>query len=123
VSQKPTLILKQLTTIEQRVDIAIPADNPVIRGHITCDFVVRSKEAFRELSGKGLSDEEYIRAICSNIRGLASPDTGELLDGEAALQEAISGIWSAFLIPGIARRYGEQFAEASAKNSGPLSRR
>lgn len=116
------LVLKKAATVAIRVDIAIPPEDPIIKGFLMCDAVVRGRKELEELQGK-LESGEYAddAALLRNgeiftaIHGLAVDDSGEL-EPAAAMKEVLEGQWSVYLTTALLRRYFEHFREAGAKN-------
>ncbi|MGQ0529987.1 MAG: hypothetical protein ACT4PG_09280 [Panacagrimonas sp.] len=108
---------KKVETFSKKIDIAIPPENPVIKGHITVDFKVKSKTEIAELSERGLPDEEYIPEILDGVHGLGHPETDEELTGSAAVQELLTGRYSMYLVPAVVATYFEQYGEARRGNS------
>lgn len=111
-------IRKKVDTFGRRIELAIPPENPQVTGHIDVDYRVRSKAEVKELSERGLTDEEYIREIVSGVRGLGN-EAGEDISGDAAITEVLSGHFSMWLVPAIVSTYFEQYAEARRGNSKP----
>lgn len=108
---------KKIETFSREIQLAIPPSNPQITGFITVEYKVRSKAEVKELSERGLQDEEYIREIVAAVHGLGHPETDEELKGEAALNEVLNGHYSMYLVPAVVTTYFEQFAEARRGNS------
>lgn len=109
--------LKKVETFARKVELAIPPDQPEIIGYITVDYRLRSKAQIKELSERNLTDEEYLPEIVAGIRGLGHPESGEELQGQAALDEALNGHYSMYLVGAIVGAYFEQFGEARRGNS------
>lgn len=110
-------IKKIIDTFQMKVHIAIPAENPLIEGFITVDYAVLSPDERDDLNKQKLSDEEYFKRLVKGIHGLGSPDTGEALAGEAAIQEVLKGKYALYLRTAILERYWEQYGEALQGNS------
>jgi hypothetical protein len=121
------LTLKAISTVELRVDIAIPPENPVIKGFLTCDAVVRSKAQMQELTerienGDFASDSQVLidGDLYRNIRGLVNTE-GKELSGADAVKECTEGPFGMYLTQALVKKYFTHFGEAQAKNS-PRSR-
>lgn len=119
-----SLVLKKIDTVELKVEIAIPPENPVIKGFITCDAVVRSKAEMKALSekleeGEFTSDAELLTKgdLYRDIRGLTNTDGKELKTFEDALQEVTEGKYSVYLTTALVRKYFGHTQDAQSKNS------
>lgn len=110
-------VKKKVETFSRKIDIAIPPENPMIRGHIDVDYFIRSKPEVKELSELGLSDEEYLPRIAKDIRGLGGDKPEDALAGEAAFTEVLAGPYSMYLVPAIVGAYFDQYGEARRGNS------
>lgn len=113
-----TLQLKQVSTFELRVDIAIPPEKPQVRGHFFVDALPRTRDEVKKLQDRGLSDEEYLREIAHDIRGLGDA-SGAALVGDAAFKAVLDGEYGMYLLPAIIGAYFEHFGEARRKNALP----
>lgn len=111
-SQDVTFIQKEVETFELKIELAIPPEKPQMRGYITVDAIPRTKEEVRALSKEDLSDEDYLRRIAVNIRGLEQT-------GDAAFVEVTTGKLSMWILPAIITAFFEQFGEARRKNALP----
>ena len=115
---------KPIGTIPLKINIAIPPENPTIKGHFTGHARVRSKkenkallEKFQDFTGDGDSDEELVRELYEGFSGLGD-DAGQELTGEAAFDAVLKGPLSAYLMPAVVQAYYEQYGEARLGNSG-----
>lgn len=110
--------LKQVNTFEIRIDLAIPPEKPVMRGHIFVDAIPRTREQVKDLADRGLSDEEYLREIAHDIRGLGDSE-GNAITGDAAFKEVLDGKFGMYLLPAVIGAYFESFGQARRKNALP----
>lgn len=133
-----SLILKAIDTVEVRVEVAIPPENPQIRGFLLCDAVIRSKEDMRKLQeqleagdfdgdadilvnapapldkdGKSIGD----KGLFKDIRGLVNTEGKSLESYDEALREVTEGRYSVYLTSALVRKYFAHMQEAPAKNS------
>lgn len=116
------LKLKAIETVELRVDIAIPPENPEIRGYLTCTAVVRSKAQMQELSsrienGDFESDAQILNEgdLYREIKGLQASD-GKDLVGREAFKECTEGPFGMYLTQALVKKYFSHFGEAQAGN-------
>lgn len=109
-------IKKVIETFKQDVHVAIPPENPVIEGYITVHYRVKSKDEVAELNARNLTDEDYFKIIVDRIDGMGGDD-GNPLAGDAAIEEALHGKYSMYLVPAIVRKYWSQYNEALQGNS------
>jgi len=130
-----SLILKAIDTVEVKVEIAIPPENPQIRGFLLCDAVIRSKEDMRKLQeqleagdfdgdadilvnapapldkdGKSIGD----KGLFKDIRGLVNTEGKSLETYDEALR---GGRYSVYRTTALVRKYFAHMQEAPAKNS------
>jgi hypothetical protein len=108
---------KKVETFTKHIDLAIPPEDPQVKGYITVDYKTRTKAEVMELGERGLSDEEYIHEIVADVHGLGHPETDEELAGQAAINEVLTGQFSMWLVPAIVHTYFEQYNEARRGNS------
>lgn len=113
-----TFPIKKVDTIEIKIDLAIPPENPVIKGQIAVDCFLLPKDKVKELLESGLDDADFLPKIAKAIRGLGN-ESGPI-EGKAAFDEVLTGQYSMYLLPAITQAYFEQFGEARRKNSKPL---
>lgn len=118
-----TLKITAPETAPIRIAIAIPPENPTIKGHFIGRAKLRSKVANKELlerlqdfDGDGDADEALVRELYDGFDGLGD-DSGELT-GEAAFEAVLRGPLSAYLTPAVVQAYFEQYGEARRGNSG-----
>lgn len=119
----PTLIAtKTVTTTPLKITIAIPPENPTIKGYFTGHARVRSKadnkallEKFADWAGEGDADEALVRELYDSFSGLGD-DAGNELTGEAAFDAVLRGPLSAYLTPAVVQAYYEQYGEARQGN-------
>lgn len=114
--------LKEIDIFSLKVELAIPPENPKMKGFLNVDFFVKTKDEVKELGEEGLDDSEYFSRLVSSVRGLGGAD-GEALTGQAALDEVQQGKYSMWMVPAIIQAYFEQYGEARRKNSKGSSRR
>jgi hypothetical protein len=114
--------LKEVTTFTLKVELAIPPENPRMKGFLSVEYFVMSKDDVKQLGEEGLEDAEYFAKLVSAVHGLAGVD-GQPLIGIAALDEVRAGKYSMWLVPAIIQAYFEQYGEARRKNSKGSSRR
>lgn len=137
-----SLTLRKIDTVEVRVDIAIPPENPQIKGFLLCDAIVRNKKEMERImddlnDGSYKDDGEFLRnagkffnedarkdaggeeilGLFKNIRGLKD-ENGVEMDYARAIKEVTEGELSSYLILALTKRYFQQFGEAQGKNSG-----
>lgn len=120
----PTLIAtKAIHTAPLKITIAIPPENPTIRGYFTGHAKVRSKaentallERYQDWSEDGDSDESLVRELYDGFSGLGD-ENGQELSGEAAFDAVLSGPLSAYLVPAVVQAYFAQYGEARQGNS------
>ena len=118
----PTFRMKEIKTFPLKVELAIPPENPVMRGYITVDALIKSKGEFKALAEAELDDTEYFKQIVTAVHGIGDVN-GNLLEGEAAMEEVQTGSLSMYYIPAIVSAYFDQYGEARRKNSRTSSRR
>lgn len=114
-------IPKKIDTAPLKISIAIPAENPTIKGTFIANARLRSKaenkallEKYSNWDGEGDGDEAMVRELFESFEGLGNDD-GPLL-GEAAFLEVLRGRLSAFLVPAVIQAYYEQYGEARQGN-------
>lgn len=120
----PTLIAtKAVTTAPLKITIAIPPENPQVKGYFTGNAKVRSKtenkallEKYQDWQGEGDSDEALVRELYDSFTGLGD-DAGNELSGEAAFDAVLRGPLSSYLTPAVVQAYYEQYGEARQGNS------
>ena len=119
-----TLAVKAIQTAPLKITVAIPPENPQIKGYFTGHAIIRSKAENKELldkfvdyDGTGDADEELLRAVYDKFTGLGN-EAGEPLEGDAAWEAVINGPLSAYLMPAAIQAYYEQYGEARRGNSG-----
>lgn len=118
-----TLKIALAKTAPIRISIAIPPENPTVKGHFIGHAKLRSKvenkellERFQDFDGEGDADTELVRELYERFEGLGD-ETGELI-GEAAFDAVLKGPLSAYLTPAVVQAYFEQYGEARRGNSG-----
>lgn len=114
------LKLTRTNTIAMPVRIRLPTDKPNVfnEGTITCQVKIKSKDEIRQIVEAEISDADLVRELVQDVSGLGDAD-GNPLQGDAAIEEIISGPWSSYLTVGIIQTYFEQYGEARVKNSRP----
>lgn len=118
----PTFVLKSIDTFPLKVELAIPPEKPIMRGHITCDAYIRNKDEIKALADENLEDGEYFDRLIKSVQGLGN-DAGTALEGDDAIKEVKEGRFSMYLVPAIVQAYFEQYGEARRKNSRTSQRR
>lgn len=115
-------IPKKIDAAPLKIGIAIPPENPQIKGAFTAYAKVRSKaenkamlERFSNYEGEGDGDEALVRELFDRFEGLGN-ENGPL-EGDAAFAEVLSGSLSAYLVPAVIQAYYEQYGEARVGNS------
>lgn len=121
-NQSPTFIMKSMPTFPLKVELAIPPERPVMKGFITVDAVVKSKEEIKTLGEQNYEDGEFFDQLIQAVHGLGN-DAGAVLEGEDAMKEVKEGKLSMYLVPAIVSAYFEQYGEARRKNSRTSQRR
>lgn len=114
-----SLRVKRITTAALTIAIAIPPENPEIKGSFTAHAVIRSKpentKFFDEVNDGKYDDEQIIRALFTGFDGIEN-ESGPCT-GEAAFEEVLRGDLSAWLTPAAIEAYYAQYGEARRKNS------
>ena len=117
------LTIKKVETTPIKIAIAIPPENPTIKGSFVGHAKVRSKaenkallERFQDHEGEGDADEALVRELYDRFEGLGN-ESGAL-EGDAAFNEVLRGPLSAYLTPAVVQAYYEQYGEARQGNSG-----
>ncbi len=118
------IITKTVTTAPLKITIAIPPENPQIKGYFTGHAKVRSKvenkallDKYQDWQGEGDSDESLVRELYEGFDGLGD-DKGNEITGEAAFDAVLKGPLSAYLTPAVVQAYYEQYGEARQGNFG-----
>lgn len=119
-----TLKLSLIKTAPLRIDIAIPPENPSIKGHFIGHAKVRTKaenkallDQFQEWDGEGDADSALVRELFEGFDGLGDAN-GADLTGEAAFDAVLTGPLSSYLTPAVVQAYFDQYGEARRGNSG-----
>ncbi len=115
-----TLKRVKLKTAPLKITVAIPPENPQIKGYITGRAILRSKPENTELferidSGELSRDEDIVRALYEGFDGLGGED-GEEITGEAAFKDILEGEYSAYLVPAVSQAYYDQYGKARQGN-------
>lgn len=115
--------LRPIATAPIKITIAIPPENPSMRGHFIGNAKLRSKvenkallEKYQDYDGEGDADEAMVRELYDGFTGLGDAE-GNALDGEAAFDAVLRGPLSAYLTPAVVQAYYEQYGEARQGNS------
>lgn len=115
-------VTKKVLTTPIKISVAIPPENPQIKGSFIGHARVRTKgenkallQRFDPYEGEGDADEVLIRELYERFEGIANED-GELT-GDAAFKELLTGPLSAYLVPAVIQAYYEQYGEARQGNS------
>lgn len=111
-----TLSFAAVATFSRKVHFDIPPDDPKTSGYITVEYKTLSKRQVQDLIDRGLDDVEMFGELVHAIHGLGGPN-GEELKGQAALDEAIGGAMSMWLVPGIIQECFEAYGAARRGNS------
>lgn len=112
----PSFVMKTLKTTKMDVTLAIPPEDPIMRGTLKVEVKILSKKEITEAQEDGVKDLEFYDRIVVGIEGLGSID-GQLMEPKEAAREARDGELSMYLVPAIIMSYYEQFGEARRKNS------
>lgn len=133
-----SLILKAIDTVEVRVEVAIPPENPQIRGFLACDAIIRSKDEMKTIQrmiedGEFEGDADILinapaptdkdgnpiseKGLFKNIRGLVNVDGKSLETYGEAIKEVTEGRYSVYLTSALVRKYFSHMQEAPGKNS------
>lgn len=125
MSGQTTLKLVAKETVAIRIDIAIPPENPEIKGFIMCDAIVRSKPEMDEIQrrvdeGELARDDDMLTKapLFKNIHGLEGQE-GPCDTYEKALKEVTEGPYSVYLTQALVKGYFGHFGREMvvAKNS------
>lgn len=123
-----TLNLKKKATVEIRIEIAIPPENPEIKGHLMCDAIIRGTKQMAELqeridNGELVTQEDLLvrGPLYTNIRGLGNDD-GECDTYDKALKEVTEGIYSSYLVPALVQGYFKHYNKDPVAKNLPRSR-
>lgn len=115
---------KVVSTAPLKITIAIPPENPTIKGYFIGHAKLRSKaqnkdllEKFQDYAGDGDNDEALVRELYDRFEGLGDEE-GNDLTGEAAFDAVLRGPLSAYLTPAVVQAYYEQYGEARQGNFG-----
>lgn len=133
-----SLILKAVTTLPLRVDIAIPPERPEIEGFLTCKQIVRSRPEMERVQqmladGDFENDADLLqnapapvdangvaigpKGLYSEINGLTDSTGRELKSYDEAINEVVNGPFSVYLVAALVRKYFGSMAEAPGKIS------
>lgn len=115
-----TLTTKKIDTAPLKIAVAIPPENPQVKGYFVGQAKIRTKAEnkalFERIEAGELSDDEaLVRELYASFDGLGN-DKGECV-GEAAFTELLTGSLSAYLVPAVIQAYYEQYGEARQGNS------
>ncbi|GMU44168.1 MAG: hypothetical protein IT479_06995 [Xanthomonadales bacterium] len=118
-------IPKKVHTAPIKISIAIPPENPQVKGSFIAHAKVRSKaenkamlEKYSNWEGEGDGDEAMVRELFDRFEGLGNEEGP--LEGDAAFAEVLTGSLSAYLVPAVIQAYYEQYGEARQGNSRRL---
>ncbi len=115
-----TFATKRVTTDEFKIHLAIPPENPTMRGYITVRANVRSKAALKDLAN-AVQDDEYeddiavLKDMYAGIEGLGNEDGP--LTGEAVWDFLINDPTGAYIVPALIEAYFDQYQQARRGNS------
>lgn len=115
-----TCNLVPIDTSTLTIKIAIPPENPKIKGYFKADYVIKSKPEVKAIferveRGEIEEDETLLRELFSAFHGLGNEK--HYLDGEDAWDEVIKGANSSYLVPACIQAYFEQYGLARQGNS------
>jgi hypothetical protein len=117
-NQVATFTTKKIDTAPLKITIAIPPENPKIKGYFTGHAILRSKvenkELFDRIDAGEVEDEQLVRECYESFDGLGN--AAGYCEGEAAFVEILTGPNSAYLTPAVIQAYYEQYGEARQKN-------
>lgn len=118
MSKTATFTTAKVDTAPLKITLAIPPENPKIKGYFWGRAFVRKQpeiKAYAErLKTEEVPNEEILRWQYEGFDGLAN-QVG-YCDGEAAFQEILTGENSAYLIPAVSGAYWEHYGEARQGN-------
>ena len=121
-----SLRIKKIPTGEIKISVAIPPDDPQVRGTFIGNAKIRNKAELKALQERiereQMDDEAIVRELYADFDKLEDEE-GRVLTGEASIQEVVKGELSAFLVPAVVQAYYAQYGEARAGNSRPLRAR
>lgn len=109
-------MLKITKSAQKQVDLKVRVEIP---GGPSGWFLIvvkpMSQPELKELRKRGLDDDEFVREIVQEIKGLGD-DEGKELVGEAAFNEVLTGTYSTYLLHAIVNTYNGHYAKAAGKN-------
>lgn len=122
MSKAATFTTKKIDTAPLKITVAIPPENPKIKGYFTGRAILRSKvenkELFDRIDAGDVEDDQLLHELYEGFDGLAN-EAG-YCEGEAAFVEILTGPNSAYLTPAAIQAYYTQYGEARQGNSKRL---
>lgn len=118
MSKVATFTTKKIDTAPLKISIAIPPENPKIKGYFTGHAILRSKvenkELFDRIDSGEIEDDQLLHELYTGFDGLAN--AAGYCEGEAAFVEILTGPNSAYLTPAAIQAYYTQYGEARQGN-------
>lgn len=118
MSKVATFTTKKIDTAPLKISIAIPPENPKIKGYFMGHAILRSKvenkELFDRIDSGEIEDDQLLHELYTGFDGLAN-EAG-YCEGEAAFVEILTGPNSAYLTPAAIQAYYTQYGEARQGN-------
>ena len=111
---KATLHLKSTATFKAEVMLKV---KNVMSGFLTITYPVMSPDEFNAFLEEDLAADQQYERIVIGVEGLPDADTGEVLEGEAAIEAARNGKFAMWIRPAIVGHFIEQYGAARVKNS------
>lgn len=111
---KATLNLKRADTFTAKV--AFNVQN-VMDGYLNVTYPVMSPTQFDEFLKEELTPDEQFDRVVLAVDGMPDADTGEVLEGQAAVTAARNGKFALWTRGALVIHFMEQFGDARVKNS------
>jgi len=119
--------IKPIDTDEFKIQLAIPPENPTMRGFVTVGAKVRSKNELKEFGEKIQANEfeddiAILQAMYpGGVKGLGS-DAGPV-EGDKVWEFLQTSPVGGFIVPALIEAYFDQYQGARQKNSARLRSR
>ncbi len=122
-----TLTTKVIDTANIKITVAVPPENPQVKGYFTGKAIIRTKQANNDLFDRieestVEDDEAFVRELYTGFTGLGNAN-GPVVGDEESFQEVLTGPLSAYLVPAVIQAYYEQYGEARKGNFQKSRRR
>lgn len=120
MSSAITLTIKKIETAPLKITVAIPPENPQIKGYFIGHAIIRTKDGNKQLGDRidagdfSDNDEALLRELYVGFDGLAN--AAGACTGDAAFKEILTGEASAYLIPAALQGYYDQYGLARQGN-------